>query len=145
LNFRYMLGSYNTLNTSKIYFYSKKFKDITISNQQVAKNNVDVLNFSILIFQLWRYMCFFGFLRDYTRKVILLFRRGWLRYSPAIRTLNTCNYKGVFVDKDKNNKLDPLWVTGRLRSRCWGLFFNNNRNWGRKAFIKVKNKIFILD
>lgn len=114
MNFRDMLGSYNILNTSKISFYSNNFKDITISNQQVTKNNVYVLKFLNMIFQLWRYMCFLDILRDYTRKVILLFRRGWLRYSPAIRTLNTSNHKGVFltVDKDKNNKLDPMWVTG---------------------------------
>jgi len=110
-----MLGNYNTLNTIKIYFYSKNFKDITISNQQVANNNVYLLKILNIIFRIWRYMCFLDILRDYNREVILclfLLGRGWLRYSPAIRTLNTCNDKGVFVDKDKKNKLDPLWVTG---------------------------------
>ena len=39
----YMLETSNTLNTSKILFYSNKFKSITISNQQEAKNLMSYL------------------------------------------------------------------------------------------------------
>ena len=35
-----MLENSKTLNTSEHLFYSKKVKDITMSNQQVAKNNI---------------------------------------------------------------------------------------------------------
>ena len=79
VNLLYMLGTYKTLNTSNIYFYSNNFKDITMSNQQVAKNNIHIF---ILLnrMHLWRYVCLFGNLRDYTRRVILT---GWLRYSPV--------------------------------------------------------------
>src|SRR5690606_23060438 len=62
----YMLGSSNALNTSK--FYSKKVKDITMSNQQVNKKILFFMN------------NFFYNLRDYTRGIFASRRR--LRYSP---------------------------------------------------------------
>jgi hypothetical protein len=58
-----MLGLSNALNTSKIY--SKKVKDITMNNEQVALYNQ-------------------GHLRDYTGigTLLLAFSQGCLRYSP---------------------------------------------------------------
>jgi hypothetical protein len=58
-----MPETFKTLNTNKYLIYSKKVKDITISNQQVAKN-----------------FSFFSILRDYTRRVFQLER---LRDSPT--------------------------------------------------------------
>jgi hypothetical protein len=40
MNFRYMLGTSNTLNTSNYNDFSKKVKDITMSNQQVTEKKI---------------------------------------------------------------------------------------------------------
>ena len=65
VNLLYMLETSNTLNTSITLFYSKIFKDITMSNQQVSKTrNI------------------FRVLRDYTRRSFLYIIES-LRYSPT--------------------------------------------------------------
>jgi len=102
----YMLGSSNALNTSK--FYSKKVKDITMSNQQVNKKILFFMN------------NFFYNLRDYTRGIFASRRR--LRYSPIFyksTKIALCNYVPVNKVLKKNysvnhhlHKLDPNWVTG---------------------------------
>jgi hypothetical protein len=67
-----MLETSKTLNTSKIFFYSKKVKDVTMSYQQEVKINY-----------------YLNILRDYTRRVFLLLpvpaKQGLerLRYSPT--------------------------------------------------------------
>ena len=63
VNLLYMLETSKILNTSKYLIYSKKVKNFTMSNQQVAK----------IIY-------YISILRDYTRRVFLLER---LRYSPT--------------------------------------------------------------
>ena len=40
MNLHYMLETSNTLNTNNNKIFSYKVKDITMSNQQVAKNNI---------------------------------------------------------------------------------------------------------
>lgn len=65
LKLLYMLGNISkTLNTSNFYYYSKNFKDVTMSNQQVPPYNIHLLSCmyspSVL-----------GNLRDYTRRIIL--------------------------------------------------------------------------
>jgi len=111
-----MLGFSNTLNTSNIY--SKKVKDITMNNEQVAIYNQ-------------------GYLRDYTGTLLLAFsfsffyfiiknkikkgtkQQGCLRYSPVFCKLMRYNMNFINVNKVlKRNfstnvdKLDPNWVTG---------------------------------
>jgi len=72
VNLLYMLETSKTLNTSKIFFYSKKVKDVTMSYQQEVKINY-----------------YLNILRDYTRRVFLLLpvpeKQGLerLRYSPT--------------------------------------------------------------
>ena len=121
-NLLHMLGIISkTLNTSNLYYYSKNFKDITMSNQQVTKNNLDILS----RIYLWKHLFRFGNLRDYTRRIILLQR--WLRYSPLFcenMRYVLPNFINVNKVLKKNfsinhgaysapeNKLDPNWVTG---------------------------------
>jgi hypothetical protein len=85
-----MLGTSKTLNTSNYFLYSNKAKDITMSNQQEAKIN---LNFSIL--------------RDYTRRGFLLLIES-LRYSPT-----NSNYINLRLNSLKSilfNKLNNLSI-----------------------------------
>lgn len=121
-----MLGSSKTLNTSNVYNYSKNFKDITMSNQQVNKN--------MLFFNMNIWKCNFYNLRDYTRRIIhysqppsfaVKQRRGgsgWLRYSPLFYEsmkfvllnfipVNKVLKKNLSIDHHLH-KLDPNWVTG---------------------------------
>lgn len=80
-----------------------------MSNQQVINLNTHIKN-------IWKCVCFFGNLRDYTREIIF---KGWLRYSPVFCKLMKCNMNFIKVNKVlKQNfstnvdKLDPNWVTG---------------------------------
>jgi hypothetical protein len=64
-----MLGLSKPLNTSNSKIYSKKVKDVTMNNEQVALHS--------------QYVCEVGHLRDYTGiGTFLLFSYGCLRYSP---------------------------------------------------------------
>lgn len=115
MNLLYMLGTSKTLNTSNVYNYSEKFKDITMSNQQVNKN--------ILFFNMNIWKCSFYNLRDYTRRIIY-FR--WLRYSPlfyqsmkfvflnfmAVNKVLKQNFSIDYNLRPAPAKLDPNWVTG---------------------------------
>lgn len=86
-----------------------------MSNQQVAKNSIQIFILS-KIRDLWKHLCFFGNLRDYTRRIIL---QKWLRYSPVFCELKFTlpNFRNVNKELKKNfsinhHKLDPNWVTG---------------------------------
>jgi hypothetical protein len=109
-----MLGTSKTLNTSNVYNYSEKFKDITMSNQQVNKNIFRACAFNINI---WK--CNFYNLRDYTRRIIY---SRWLRYSPLFyesmkfvllnfMPVNKVLKKILSIDHHLH-KLDLNWVTG---------------------------------
>ena len=110
VNFLYMLETSKTLNTSNKNIYSKKVKDITMSNQQVVKYNVFILSkFKTM---------YFNILRDYTRKII---SNKWLRYSPLFYNMNFINMKFIDVYKmlKRNfsicyfeNKINPNWISG---------------------------------
>jgi len=133
LNLPDMLGNYKTLNTSNIYFFCLEerskcirysvskawnkagynFKDITISHQQVAYKDIDLLNFRSLL----------GNLRDYIRRVIL---RGWLRYSPVFSKLkfiydvmNLSNVNKVLLRWKENFSLCLLRKDGLLLCSCF--------------------------
>jgi hypothetical protein len=107
-----MLEISKTLNTINFIFYSKKVKDITMNNQQVAK----------LIFN-------FRFLRDYMRRVFHFER---LRNSPTnnkninlylnnlklflklinvrlnkLYNLSILNYSTTIINNNKSNKINP--------------------------------------
>ena len=115
-----MLGNISkTLNTSNFYYYSKNFKDVTMSNQQVPPYNIHLLSCMYSPFVL-------GNLRDYTRRTIL---ERWLRYSPLFcenmrfvlpnfiggsALINKVLRKNFSVNQgvSSENKLDPNWVTG---------------------------------
>src|ERR1700733_2591758 len=100
VNLLYMLETSKTLNTIKYLFISKKVKDITMSNQQVAK----------IIY-------YFRFLRDYTRRVFQIER---LKYSPTnSKNINLYlnNLKTLFKDKLINVRLIKLYNL---------IFYNNN-------------------
>ena len=111
-----MLGNISkTLNTSNFYYYSKNFKDVTMSNQQVPPYNIHLLSCMYSPFVL-------GNLRDYTRRTIL---ERWLRYSPLFCEnmrfvlpnfidINKVLRKNFSVNQgvSSENKLDPNWVTG---------------------------------
>jgi len=117
-----MLEVSKTLNTSYITYNSKNFKDITMSNQQIAYDNKDRFILSITR-GLLRYLYLLGILRDYIKRVIL---RGWLRYSPVFSKLNYIYYyinlrnvnkvlkQNFSINQDSllYTKLDPNWVTG---------------------------------
>lgn len=118
-----MLGTSKTLNTSNIYNYSEKFKDITMSNQQVNKNIFIACAFNINI---WK--CNFYNLRDYTRRIIY---SRWLKYSPLFYEsmkfvllnfipVNKVLKKNLSIDHHLH-KLDPNWVTGFVDAE--GCFF----------------------
>jgi LAGLIDADG endonuclease len=92
VNLLYMLETSKTLNTIKYLFFSKKVKDITMSNQQVAK----IINY-------------FRFLRDYTRRVFQIER---LKYSPTnSKNINLYlnNLKTLFKNKLINVRLIKLY------------------------------------
>ncbi len=104
----YMLENSKTLNTIikflKNFIICKKVKDITMSNQQVAKNNFHIF---LNIMQIY----VFGNLRDYTRRIN---SRGWLRDSPIFFK----NVNKLLIKKFSHlePKLDPNWVTGFVDS-----------------------------
>jgi hypothetical protein len=128
---RFMLGTSNPLNTSNAYFYSNKVKDITMSNQQEAKN---------LMPHLWRCIHLFGILRGYIRRIV---HTGW--YSPTFCIyinfgsaslinvrLNKLLKKDLPINLNnryhtKGDKLDPHWVSGfvdyppTLREGCFSI------------------------
>lgn len=99
----YMLESSKTLNTNKVSScyreISKKVKDITMSNQQVAKYNIDLF---LNIMQIY----VFGNPRDYIRRINI----DWLRDSPLFFK----NVNKLLVKKFSHleSKIDPYWVTG---------------------------------
>lgn len=111
MNPLYMLETSNILNTSNVY-YSKNFKDVTMSNQQVKNNNT--------LFIIYKYLTgFISNLRDYTRGITL---EKWSRYSPLFyENMKFCIINFILLNKvlkkklsfDHNlQKLDPNWVTG---------------------------------
>jgi hypothetical protein len=73
MNLRYMLGTSNTLNTSNNNDFSKKVKDITMSNQQVTEKKI-LSNLT----HIWNSLNILSNLRDFIRRTPA---RG-LRYSP---------------------------------------------------------------
>ncbi len=106
------------LNTSDFYYYSKNFKDVTISNQQVAKHFKHALSRMNPL----KHLFVFGDPRDYTGRIIL---QRCLRYSPLFcenMRFVWSNYINVDKVLRKNlsinhrasseNKLDSNWVTG---------------------------------
>jgi hypothetical protein len=108
-----MLETSNILNTRNNKYFSKNFKTITMSNQQV---NIFIL-FIMGITFLKNFILYN--LRDYARGIP---RSGGLRYSPIFYKSTRVPLKnGVPVNKVfKRNytvdqsipKLDPYWVTG---------------------------------
>lgn len=100
VNLLYMLETSKILNTNKYLIYSKKVKDITMSNQQVAK----------IIY-------YFSILRDYTRRVFQLER---LRYSPT-NSKNIYLYLNILKIFIKNK-----WINVRLNKLCNLSIINNN-------------------
>lgn len=118
-----------------------------MSNQQVAKNNIHTFIFLKMIY-LWRYMCLFGSLRDYARRVILT---GWLRYSPVFcklkfiyRYLNYSHVNKVLKKKFSINhhvyKLDPNWVTGFVDAEgCFSIIIeiSNSLKWKVRASFEI--------
>ena len=107
-----------------------------MSNQQVVKFNIPILK------NIWKCVCFFDNLRDYTREVI--FKR-WLRYSPVFCKLMRYNMNFINVNKVlKQNfsgatnvlggapKLDPNWVTGFVDAEgCFSIIIEipNSLKW----------------
>jgi len=109
-----MLETSNTLNTSNNKIVSNKFKDITMSNQQVTKTNILSNITHILNTRRSRV----SNLRDYTWRSLA----ECLIYSPVFFynilsiKLNIRNVYKVLTRKlsidHLENKLDPDWVTG---------------------------------
>lgn len=108
-----MLETSNTLNTSNNKIVSNKFKDITMSNQQVTKTNI-LSNITHIL----NTINLFSNLRDYTWRSLA----ECLIYSPVFFynilsiKLNIRNVYKVLTRKlsidHLENKLDPDWVTG---------------------------------
>ena len=136
VNSLYMLGTSNTSNTSN--FYSKNLEDITMSNQQVVKLNTHILK------NIWKCVCFFDNLRDYTRGVI--FKR-WLRYSPVFckfmkYNMNFINVKKVLKQYFSTtvDKLDPNWVTGFVDAEgCFSIIIEipNSLKWKVRTSFEI--------
>lgn len=117
VNLLYMLETSKTLNTSNNLIYSKKVKDITMSNQQEAK---------IICF-------YFSILRDYTRRVFLFFIDR-LRYSPTNSkhfNLNLNSLKAILKNKLINVKLNNLY----------NLSIRNNKYSTNRGPVNIYNKI----
>jgi hypothetical protein len=113
MNLHSMLETSNTLNTSNNKIVSNKFKDITMSNQQVTKTNI-LSNITHIL----NTINLFSNLRDYTWRSLA----ECLIYSPVFFynilsiKLNIRNVYKVLTRKlsidHLENKLDPDWVTG---------------------------------
>lgn len=117
MNLHKMLKTSKTLNTLAIIkAKSDKFKDITVSNQQVAKLNM-------------LYFLIYSDLRDLTWRII---HQGWLRESPlfwkfmvfkSMKAINVFNLntKKLFINH-LNDILDPNWVSGFVDAEgCFSL------------------------
>lgn len=157
MNFRYMLGTSNTLNTSNNNDFSKKIKDITMSNQQVTEKKI-LSNLTHVWNSLQLRWCN---LRDFTR---ITPARG-LRYSPLylnniISTkLNIINVYKVLKRKLSinhlasassfqwnedwgcvaENKLDPNWVTGFVDAEgCFSVVIEISEIFKRKVRISFE-------
>lgn len=141
MNLHYMLGTSKVLNTSNIYsYYSESVKDVTMSNQQVAKKTKDlnIIRRNIITFFLAD-ISLFGNLRDYTWRIFTHKQLcEWLRYSPVfckiikgidiIKTsprwahfpraskLSTNSNQAfalsTYLYPHSSTDLDPNWVTG---------------------------------
>jgi hypothetical protein len=132
-----MLGTSNTLKTSNNN-YSKKVKDITMSNQQVAEIYID---FS----QIWNSLSLLSNLRDYTWRTLAT----GLRYSPIylnniiFKKLNIINVYKVLKRKlstnHLENKLDPYWVTGFVDAEgCFSVVIEISEIFKRKVRISFE-------
>jgi hypothetical protein len=137
MNIHSMMETSNTLNTSNNKIFSDKFKDITMSNQQVTKKNIlsnitHVLNTINL----------FSNLRDYTWRSLA----ECLIYSPVFFynilsiKLNIRNVYKVLKRKlsidHLENKLDPNWVTGFVDAEgCFSVIVEISEIFKRKVRI----------
>ena len=111
-----------------------------MSNQQVVKLN------RLILKNIWKCVCFFDNLRDYTRGVI--FKR-WLRYSPVFCKLMKYNMNFINVNKVlKQNfsinhhvdKLDPNWVTGFVDAEgCFSIIIEipNSLKWKVRTSFEI--------
>ena len=129
-----MLGSSNALNTSKLRFYSKKVKDITMNNQQIA-----LLNY----FYYCLFNCFSRHLRDYKGSSISLLR--CLRYSPLFcRLFNISPFfnkvlKRKFSQVLYKDNIDPNWVTGFVDAEgCFSVIIEISKDLKRRVRISFQ-------
>jgi hypothetical protein len=120
-----MLETSNILNTNKkIFFNSNKFKNITMSNQQEFKYNL------------------FNILRDYTQRVIILFKkqRKLLRYSPTFCINNILiiqNFISIFKIKLLNVRLNLFKRSSIYLNNSKGLI-NTNCYYSTQSLNKVE-------
>jgi len=140
MNLHSMLETSNTLNTSNNKIISNKFKDITMSNQQVTKTNI-LSNITHIL----NTINLFSNLRDYTWRSLaecLIYSPVFFYNSLSIK-LNIRNVYKVLTRKlsidHLENKLDPDWVTGFVDAEgCFSVIVEISEIFKRKVRISFE-------